>query len=166
MRRGYDKDIRAEAVTRRWQGKRWEEIRETIGQKFGVRPCIRQMQKWFAEYRGATDEPVGERAIAAMVKDAAERARPLAYLEMMTNVMPLWRQLQRYGLSVEDAAWVALERFWEAQIGRERYDRIHSVYLEVRDRLAEQPGSKLTWSPPPIERHSLKDLEAEKDRQR
>jgi len=137
MRRGYDKDIRAEAVTRRWQGKRWEEIRETIGQKFGVRPSIRQMQKWFEEYREATNEPVGERAIASMVKDAAERARPLAYLEMMTNVMPLWRQLQRYGLSVEDAAWVAMERFWEAQIGRERYDRIHSVYMEIRDKLID-----------------------------
>jgi len=52
MRRGYSQEIRAEAITKRYQGREWKEIQAAISKKFGVRPSIRQMQKWFEDYQG------------------------------------------------------------------------------------------------------------------
>ena len=59
MRRGYSHDIRAEAVTKRFQGKEWKEIQSIVREKFGVKPSIRQMQKWFEDYQGTAEDPSG-----------------------------------------------------------------------------------------------------------
>jgi hypothetical protein len=101
------------------------------------------MQGWFHAYRATTDDPTGVKFIATAIEDAANRAKPLAYARMMTEVMPLWRQLQEQGdLPVEDAGWVALWSFFEAQIGRENFDRILSYYRELRDKFTQQPNNE------------------------
>jgi len=141
MRRGYNQDIRAEAITKRYQGREWKEIQDSIVKKFGVKPSIRQMQKWFEDYQGTTDDPTGVKYVAKAIEDAANLARPLAQAKMMADVMPLWLKLQdEHKLSFSDAGWMAFLSFFETQLGRENFDRIVQNYLEVRDKLAEQPA--------------------------
>ena len=141
MRRGYNQDIRAEAITKRYQGREWKEIQDSIAKKFGVKPSIRQMQKWFEDYQGTTDDPTGVKYVAKAIEDAANLARPLAQAKMMADVMPLWLKLQdEHKLSFSDAGWMAFLSFFETQLGRKNFDRIVQNYLEVRDKLAEQPA--------------------------
>jgi len=141
MRRGYSQDIRAEAITKRYHGREWKEIQTAIAHKFGVKPSIRQMQKWFEDYQGTTDDPTGVKYVAKVIEDAANLARPLAQAKMMADVMPLWLKLQNeHKLSFSDAGWMAFLSFFETQLGRENFDRIVQNYLGVRDKLAEQPA--------------------------
>jgi hypothetical protein len=140
MRRGYSQDIRAEAITRRYQGREWKEIQTAITQKFGMRPSIRQMQKWFEDYQGTTDDPTGAKYIAKAIEDAANLAKPLAQAKMMADVTPLWLKLQEeQSLSPFDAGWMAFLSFLEAQIGRENFDRVVKEYLDMRDKLISKP---------------------------
>jgi hypothetical protein len=145
MRRGYSQDIRAEAITRRYQGREWKEIQTAIGEKFGVRPSIRQMQKWFEDYQGTTDDPTGVRYVAKVVEDSANLVKPLAQAKMMSEVFPLWYHLQQHNLQPFEAGLVAVLCFFESQVGRENLDRTYSLYRELRDKLPEQPAS---WPPP------------------
>jgi hypothetical protein len=142
MRRGYSQDIRAEAITRRYQGREWKEIQATIRGKFGVRPSIRQMQKWFEDYRGTTDDPTGVRYVAKVVEDSANLAKPLAQAKMMSEVFPLWYHFQQHNLQPVEAGLVAVLCFFESQVGRENLDHAYSLYRELRDRLPQQP---LPW---------------------
>lgn len=120
MRRGYSQDIRAEAITKRYQGIEWKEIQTAITQKFRLKPSIRQMQHWFEEYQGTKDDPTGAKYLAKAIEDTANLAKPLAQARMMAEVMPLWQKLQEEsGLSVSDAGWIAFLSFFEAQIGRQ-----------------------------------------------
>ena len=138
MRRGYSHDVRAEAIARRYQGTEWKEIQAAIQHKYGVKPSIRQMQKWFEDYQGTTDDPTGVKYVAKVIEDAANLARPLAQAKMMADVMPLWLKLQKeHNLSVFDAGWVAFLSFFENQVGRENFDRIVKNYLEDRDNFAQ-----------------------------
>ena len=139
MRRGYSHDVRAEAITRRYHGREWKEIQAAISEKFAVKPSIRQMQKWFEDYQGTTDDPTGVKYVAKMIEDAANVAKPLAQARMMADVVPLWSQLQeQYNKSPVDAGWISFLSFFEVQIGRENFDRILKDYLELRDRLTQQ----------------------------
>ena len=140
MRRGYSHDIRAEAITKRYQGKEWKDIQDSIVKKFGVKPSIRQMQKWFEDYQGTTEDPTGVKYVAKVIEDAANTAKPLAQARMMADVMPLWLKLQEeHKISLSDAGWMAFLSFFEAQIGREDFDRIVKYYLKVRDQLIQRP---------------------------
>jgi len=140
MRRGYSHDIRAEAITKRYQGKEWKDIQDSIVKKFRVKPSIRQMQKWFEDYRGTTDDPTGVKYIAKVIEDAANTAKPLAQAKMMADVMPLWLKLQEeHKISFSDAGWMAFLSFFESQIGREDFDRIVKNYVKMRDQLIQRP---------------------------
>ena len=139
MRRGYNQDIRAEAITKRYQGREWKEIQAAIVQKFGMKPSIRQMQKWFEDYQGTADDPTGVKYVAKVIEDAANLAKPLAQAKMMVDVMPLWSQLQeQHNMPFSDAGWMAFLSFFEAQIGRENFDRIVKEHMKLRDKLAQQ----------------------------
>lgn len=139
MRRGYSHDIRAEAITRRYQGREWKEIQSAIGQKFGVRPSIRQMQKWFEDYQGTADDPTGVRFVAKVVEDSANLVKPLVQAKMMNEVFPLCHYLQQHKLSVFEAGLVATWCFFERQFGRENLDHTYSLYQGLRDDLPQQP---------------------------
>jgi len=94
------------------------------------------MQKWFEDYQGTTDDPTGVKYVAKMVEDAADLAKPLAQAKMMAEVVPLWSQLQeRHKIPPDDAGWMAVLDFFEAQIGRERFDCIVDDYRKLRDKL-------------------------------
>ena len=154
MRRGYSQDIRAEAITGRYRGREWKEIQAGISEKFGVKPSIRQMQKWFEDYQGTTDDPTGVKFIAQAVEESANLAKPLAQAKMMSDVMPVWCQLHdRYGLSIEEAGWVAMWSFFETQLGRDKLDHAYSLYLEYRDKLPQQPKP----APANIEEHPISE---------
>ena len=136
MRRGYNTDIRTEAVTKRYQGKEWLEIQEAIVQKFGVKPSIRQMQHWFEAYKGTEEDPTGAKYIARAIEDSANLAKPLAQAKMMTEVMPVWQKLlAEKDISPADAGWVAFLYYLERQIGREKFDQINRLFRKFRDRL-------------------------------
>ena len=140
MRRGYSHDIRVEAITKRYQGKEWKDIQDSIVKKFGVKPSIRQMQKWFEDYQGTTDDPTGVKYVAKVIEDAANTAKPLAQARMMADVMPLWLKLQEeHKIPFSDAGWMAFLSFFEAQIGREDFDRIVKNYQKMRDQLIQRP---------------------------
>jgi len=140
MRRGYSHDIRAEAITKRYQGKEWKGIQDSIIKKFGVKSSIRQMQKWFEDYQSTTDDPTGVKYVAKVIEDAANIAKPLAQARMMANVMPLWLKLQEeHKISFSDAGWMAFLTFFEAQIGREDFDRIVKNYRRMRGQLIQRP---------------------------
>ena len=142
MRRGYNQDIRAEAITQRYQRKEWQDIQDSIVKKFGMKPSIRQMQKWFENYQGTTDDPTGAKYVAKVIEDAANTAKPLAQAKMMAEVMPLWANLQNeQNMSSSDAGWMAFLSFFEAQIGRKDFDRIIKKYYELRDKLIQRPTS-------------------------
>ncbi len=139
MRRGYSQDIRAEAITRRYQGREWKEIQVGSDKKFGVRPSIRQMQKWFENYQGTTDDPTGVKYVAKVIEDAANLAKPLAQAKMMADIMLLRSQLQeQHKIPSIDAGWLAFLSFFESQTGRENFDRIVKDYLKLRDKLTKQ----------------------------
>ena len=140
MRRGYSQDIRAEAITKRYQGREWKEIQTAICQKFSVKPSIRQMQKWFEDYQETADDPTGVKYVAKVIEDAANLAKPLAQAKMMADVMPLWSKLhEQQNLPFSDAGWTAFLSFFEAQLGRENFDRIVKNYMQMRDQLLERP---------------------------
>jgi hypothetical protein len=142
MRRGYNQDIKAEAITQRYQRKVWQDIQDSIVKKFGMKPSIRQMQKWFENYQGTTDDPTGAKYVAKVIEDAANTAKPLAQAKMMAEVMPLWANLQNeQNMSSSDAGWMAFLSFFEAQIGRKDFDRIIKKYYELRDKLIQRPTS-------------------------
>ena len=135
MRDGYSYNIRAEAITMRYQKRRWKEIQVTIDEKFGVRPSIRQMQKWFEDYQGTTDDPTGAKYIAKIVEESAELAKPLAQAKMMSEVMPIWDKLrEEQKMAPFEAGLVAMWHFFEGQVGRESLDRSFSLYQELRDK--------------------------------
>ena len=141
MRRGYSQDIRAEAITRRYQGREWKEIQAAISEKFGVRPSIRQMQKWFEDYQGTTGDPTGVKYVAKVIEDAANLAKPLAQAKMMGEVFPFWAHLQeKYNMGVFDTGLVAMWCFFERQVGRDNLDRTYSIYRELRDEITQHYG--------------------------
>jgi len=70
MRRGYNQDIRAEAITQRYQRKEWLDIQAYLKRKYNVAPSIRQMQKWFEDYQGTTNDPTGVKFVAKAIEDA------------------------------------------------------------------------------------------------
>lgn len=141
MRRGYNQDIRAEAITQRYQRKGWQDIQDSIVKKFGTKPSIRQMQKWFENYQGTTGDPTGVKYVAQVIEDAANTAKPLAQAKMMAEVMPLWANLQNeQNMSSSDAGWMAFLSFFEAQIGHKDFDRIIKKYYELRDKLSASPA--------------------------
>jgi hypothetical protein len=136
MRRGYNQDIRAEAITQRYQRKEWLDIQAYLKRKYNVVPSIRQMQKWFEDYQGTKDDPSGVKFITKAIEDAANTAKPLAQAKMMTEVMPLLTKLQKeYKMPATDAGWMAFLVFFETQIGRKDFDRIVKKYQELRDKL-------------------------------
>jgi hypothetical protein len=136
MRRGYNQNIRAEAIAKRYEGREWKEIQDSIEQKFGLKPSIRQMQKWFEDYQATTDDPTGGKHITKVIEDVAELAKPVAQAKMMLDVMPLWSKLQeQYNMAAVDASWIAILSFFEAQIGRRSFDRILKKYREIRDNI-------------------------------
>ena len=138
MRDGYSYNIRAEAITMRYQKKKWKEIQAAIVEKFGVRPSIRQMQKWFEEYQGTTDDPTGAKYIAKIVEESAELAKPLAQAKMMSEVMPIWGKLQeQHNMAPLEAGLVAVWYFFENQVGRDKLDRSYTLYQELRDRISQ-----------------------------
>ena len=152
MRRGYSHDIRAEAIVGRFRGKGWKEIQAGIGEKFGVKPSIRQMQKWFEDYKGTTDDPTGVRLLAQVVEESAKRVQPLVQAKMMSDIIPLWSRLcDQWGLEAEEAGWVAMWLFFEVQLGREKLDFSYSLYQRYRDKLSREIGmlSKEAWPSPP-----------------
>lgn len=143
MRRGYSQDIRVQAITMRYQKRSWKEIQAAIGEKFGVKPSIRQMQKWFEDYQGTTDDPTGAKYIAKIVEESADLAKPLAQAKMMSEIIPVWGKLQEeHNMNAFEAGWMAFLSFFEAQIGRENFDRIVKNYLEIRDKLMRQPAQQ------------------------
>ena len=160
MRRGYSHDIRAEAVTKRFQGREWKEIQKGVREKFGVTPSIRQMQKWFEDYQGTTDDPSGVKYVAKVIENAADEAKPLAQAKMMTEVFPLWSRLQDspYRLNAFEAGLVAMWSLFEAQVGRENLDRAYTLYRELRDELPKQ----VPTVPPGWVRKTETDKEREK----
>jgi len=139
MRRGYNQEIRAEAITKRYQGREWKDIQAAISQKFGVKPSVRQMQKWFEDYQGTTTDPTGVKFIAKVVEDSADMVKPLAQAKMMSEVFPLWYYLQQRNLPPLVAGLVATWCFFESQVGRESLDHSYSLYRELRDKLPPQP---------------------------
>ena len=135
MRDGYNHNIRAEAITMRYQRRRWKEIQSAISEKFSVKPSIRQMQKWFEDYQGTTEDPTGAKYIAKMVEESAELAKPLAQAKMMSEVMPIWGKLrEQHNMDPLEAGLVAVWYFFESQVGRENLERSYSRYKELRDR--------------------------------
>jgi hypothetical protein len=146
MRRGYNQDIRAEAITKRYQGREWKEIQTAIIQKFDVKPSIRQMQKWFEDYQGTTVDPTGVKFVAKVVEDSANLVKPLAQAKMMGEVLPLLSYLQeQYSMDVSEAGLVAMWSFFESQVGRETLDHTYSRYRELRDKL---PHHSVPWPQP------------------
>lgn len=137
MRRSFKREVRDYVIVERYKRKPWKQIVIEVKEKFGIEPpSIRIMQSWFHAYRTTTDDPTGVKFIATAIEDAANRAKPVAYARMMTEVMPLWRQLQdQSNLTVEDAGWIALWSFFEAQLGREKFDHTLAIYHELRDSL-------------------------------
>jgi len=89
-----------------------------------------------------------------VIEDAANLAKPLAQAKMMGDMVPLWGQLQeQHNIPLPDAGWIAFLSFFEAQIGRENFDRIVQDYLQLRDKLNQQPASQAqTTSKPPLTR--------------
>ena len=145
MRRGYSQDIRAEAITKRYQGNEWKVIQTHIAEKFGVKPSIRQMQKWFEDYQGTTDDPTGVKYVAKAIEDSANLAKPLAQAKMMSEVFPLWSHLrEQYNMDVLEAGLVAMWLFYQGQVGRDNLDNSYSRYQELRDKLPREP---LSWPP-------------------
>lgn len=136
MRRGYGPDIRTEAITKRYQGKEWNDIQKEINDKFGVKPSIRQMQYWFEAYHDGKEDPTGARILAQTIQDAADAATPLALAKMMSSVGPTWKSLIGVkGLTASDAGWIALLSYFEAQVGKAKFERLIGKYCEMRDEL-------------------------------
>jgi len=143
MRKGYRSEVKAEAITRRYQGMTWPEVQAAIQKRFGVRVSVRQMQTWYQNYRDS-DHPEGMEYIARAIEMAANEAKPLAQAKMIGEVFPLWMHLlgEPYNLAPEEAAWVSTLVVFESQIGRDRLDQVWQQYVRYRD-MIQQSGIKV-----------------------
>jgi hypothetical protein len=152
MRRSFKREVRDYVIVERYKGKPWKEIVAGVADKFGIEPpSIRIMQSWFRAYQGAMGDPTGVKYVAQVIEDAADAAKPLAQAKMMGEVMPLWSKLQERYKEIDffDAGWMAFLAFFEAQIGRESFDRIVQRYMTYRDEFIQpSPQRKPDHQPP------------------
>jgi len=135
MPRSYSYEVRAEAIARCYQGKDWLNIQALIQEKYGVRPGIRQMQKWVEIYKGSTGDPPGVRYITKQIEEAVNLAKLIAQCKLMAEIRPLWSEMQdKYLMVSSDAGWIASLAFFESQVGRQDFDRLVNTYRTLRDK--------------------------------
>ncbi len=140
MRRGYNKEVRVEAIAKRLKGDAWEDIQEHISAKYAVKPSIRQMQKWVEEYQSGNKDPTGVRSIAKEMEDLVNQARMLAEAASgptgpQAVEFPSWVASQKEsGLDIRTAIIASL-RLLESQVGRNNFDDALKYYFGQRSEL-------------------------------
>ena len=102
MRRTFEPGIREYVIVERYKGKPWKQIAEEVRSKFDIEPpSIRIMQSWFQTYKSSADDPTGVKHIATVVEEAANRAQPLAYAKMMTEVPHIFRIHEQHNIPIK-----------------------------------------------------------------
>jgi hypothetical protein len=143
VRRSFKREVRDYVIVERYKRKPWQQIAVEVRERFGIEPpSIRIMQSWFQAYRTSTDDPTGVKFIATAVEEAANRATPIAYAKMMTEMPHLWQLHEQHKVPLEDAGWMTCLSVLEAQIGRDNFDRIVSDYQKLREGFIQKPQAK------------------------
>ena len=143
MRRSFKREVRDYVIVERYKRKPWKQIESEVREKFGIEPpSIRIMQSWFQAYQTSTDDPTGVKFIATAVEEAANRAKPIAYVKMMAEMPRLWQLHEQYKVPLEDAGWMICLSVLEAQVGRENFDRMVSDYQRLREEFIQQRERK------------------------
>jgi len=137
MRRTFKREVRDYVIVERYKGKPWKQIVEEVGGKFNIAPpSIRIMQSWFQAYQSSAEDPTGVKFIVTAVEEAANRAQPLAYARMMTEIPNIFKLHEQFSIPMEDAGWIICLSVIEKQVGREKFDDIIYKYKEIRDNLS------------------------------
>ncbi|MFC1866116.1 hypothetical protein ACFLYB_05340, partial [Chloroflexota bacterium] len=87
MGKGYNAQIRAEVISLRSAGMPWQEIRDSIYNKYQVKPSRRQMQNWFFEYKAGSDDLSGERELLQTIKERFENIMTILEGESVARAM-------------------------------------------------------------------------------
>lgn len=146
VRRGYNQNIRIDAITYRLQGSTWVTIQDWLEKQYGVKPSIRQMQKWSETYQHGKNDPTGIKPIASTMTEMIDRARMLAEGASGARAFefPAWLSTLTTTDSKLDlkTTIVASLRFLEQQIGREHFDNVLQYYQEIRDQIDSYAGTQ------------------------
>lgn len=144
-RRGYSQNIRVDAITYRLQGNTWETIQDWIEKQYGVKPSIRQMQKWAEKYQHGKNDPTGIKPIASKMGEMIDRAIMLAEGASGAKAVefPAWLATSTTTNSELDlkTTIVSSLRFLELQVGKEQFDNALQYYQEIRDQIDSYAGT-------------------------
>lgn len=144
-RRGYSQNIRVDTITYRLQGDAWLSIQDRIVKQYGVKPSIRQMQKWAERYQQGNNDPTGIKPIASKMGVMIDRAIMLAEGASGAKAveLPAWLATSTTTNSELDlkTTIVSSLRFLELQVGKEQFDNALRYYQEIRGQIDSYAGT-------------------------
>lgn len=134
-RRSYDIGVVAFAVAERNRGRRWEDIRQAIREKFHIEPpTVRIMLNWHKRY--GSGQSALESVISLAGAEMERRALPLAsqqsYKLLMSDGLPAFRRYVELVKDWDVAAAMVVLTMLEQQFGGSVYQRAVSRYEALR----------------------------------
>ena len=123
----YTFEIKLFVLDSRRQGKGWSEIRKSIKEKFQIEPpTIRAMQMW----EKGSDREVLSKALKDKAKMESGAMQEQNLRKMAEELIPKLLEARNSGDDVEYAGWSWFFSIVEATLGKEKFRRFMSKYLE------------------------------------
>lgn len=140
-RRKYDMGVVAFAVAERNRGRRWEDIRQAIKERFHIEPpTVRIMLNWHKHYGSGQSEL--ESVISLATAEMARRALPVAaeqsYKLFIGQGLPTLKHYVDRGLKWEVAATMVILTMVEQQFGSDVYESAVSEYEHIRAKQSKE----------------------------
>lgn len=143
-RRSYDLGVVAFAVAERNRGRRWDDIRQAISERFHIEPpTVRIMLNWHKRYGSGQSEL--ESVISLASAEMARRALPVAaeqsYRLLIGEGLPTLKDYVERGIDWEVSATMVILTMLEQQFGSDVYQRAVREYEHIRTEQSKQ-GSR------------------------
>ena len=123
----YKTEVKLFALNERKEDKSWSFVRRAIKEKFHVEPpSVRAMEKWQKSINP-------ENITAELMKDVKKeigRVKEATEIEIGQNMLPMISKARESGENMEAAAWNWFFNWAENYIGREKFIRLVTNYLE------------------------------------
>ena len=120
-------EVKLFALDSRREGKGWGEIRHAIKEKFLIEPpTVRAMQKW----EQGPDRQVLDNALKDKARKDAEYIKEQTLNRVAQELLPKLWEARDTGEDVEYAGWSWFFSIMENTLGREKFKRFMSRYLD------------------------------------
>ena len=122
-------EVKIFALNQRKQRKKWNEIKESIKEQFGIDPpTVRAMQKW-EKRLDQTSLPV---ELMKDIKGKMPEIERDSRNKFIQSLLPAVLQANVMGEDMEITAWKWFLEFMENEIGRDKVKRVIDAYLKER----------------------------------